>query len=481
LETETFTNTLLSTIYSTYKLCDEIPRAVVTGNSFSTTTILSTFDGGTYPNVIFTEVSIIEPSPIILSIVTITITTTYVNVIDHSLNFPSTTTFYSVPHPSCTFNPTDCASLYAASSNAQWTSGSFNRTASPPVSCGTIINPETAPCNLYIPTAQLIYWPVTLVSQDLCVYPNPIDITAIPAINANKTITIATGFGTTFTSDQNCYIYFSSITAEWLIGTIVIYSSLHEGILTIPFTELQSYRGHVPGYTIGNIYSFNFADLLPNHIPILAYEDTYLCNEAVGEPEYPFCNTVLEDIYAPNLVYPTKFYDLYPQWTTCGFNYIGLFDPRTYLIPADVLTLVSTTANTAITASPVSSQNLVTPPPTSGLIISLTIGMVEGSSTATKVGSGLSENDLNEDESSGIDTSHGLESTATSGTALDDSEHNGSFYTSVSDSSDPLSTPGTTITLRDGSTVTISMNGGNNDVVIDGSSLSQGQNSFGIE
>ena len=137
------------------------------------------------------------------------------------------------------------------------------------------------------------------------------------------------------------------------------------------------------------------------------------------------------------------------------------------LMPIEVLTPVSTYTGTVITASPGSSQNLITPPPTSTFVISSTTSMVEGNPTTTKVGFGSSENDLNEDES--------LETTSTSWMTFEDSEPNGSSYTLISDSSDSLSTLGTTVILGDGSMVTISVDESNNDVVVDGSSLSQGQ------
>jgi len=148
---------------------------------------------------------------------------------------------------------------------------------------------------------------VTLASQDLCAYPNPVDITASPAANATKPT--ATAFNTTFTSDENAYYSFANITLVFDIpsntrkrrgelgggsGSILNIPSgssqsyrgvvprdtiengfsfeyLPGGFLTIPSSSLQSYRGVPPTATIGNIYSFNFADLYPNHVPVLRW------------------------------------------------------------------------------------------------------------------------------------------------------------------------------------------------------------------
>ena len=148
--------TLTSTIYSTYKLCDGIPRAFVSGPSpYITTTLLDVYSDGNGGEITYTEVSIIEPSPIIVSIITSVITTTLFYD-QNPVNEVSTTTNYQIPPPTCTIDPIDCASLYAASSNAMWIGGSFNQFVSPTVVCATQVYTPTASCFIHVPSVQLI-------------------------------------------------------------------------------------------------------------------------------------------------------------------------------------------------------------------------------------------------------------------------------------------------------------------------------------
>jgi hypothetical protein len=147
--------TLTSTIYSTYTLCDGIPRAVVSpGGSSSTTTSLEIYPDGNGQNFTYTTVLFIVPSPIILSVITVLSTETDTFYDDYP-PLPTTTTFL-IPTPACTINPTDCAILQAASSDAMWTGGSYNVSASPIVLCGIEVNTPTGTCSIYIPSAQLI-------------------------------------------------------------------------------------------------------------------------------------------------------------------------------------------------------------------------------------------------------------------------------------------------------------------------------------
>jgi len=331
-----------------------------------------------------------------------------------------------------------------------------------------------------------ISWPVTLASQDLCNYPYPIDITATPA--ADAPVPIATAFNTTFTSDGNVYLSYAEVT----IFTNGTAQYLSPGFLTLPSSELQSFRGVYPYYTIGNIYSFNFADLLPNHVPVLAYEGTGACVDEYNDPYgYPFCQTILEDIYAPNLVYPTEFYNEFPQYSNCAFGYYGLYDPPSYLIPADYLTPTSTAmgAPPSTPASPASSPISVTPPPTT---VSFTQAppttAAAPSSTATAesgegAGSGASGDGVNGNggDASGGDTAASSDDYSDPGTSLADAEP-----------SSTAAAPGTVVTVG-GNTVTVAANGGSGDgngngndngsgggngnggVVVDGTALSQGQ------
>jgi len=234
-------------------------------------------------------------------------------------------------------------------------------------------------------------WPVTLASQNLCVYPNPIDITA----NAANVTPIASAFGMNITSDENCYISYPVISFIEADRTI----TSPGGILTVPSSNLQSYRGTLPGLKLDDTYSFNFADLLPNHVPILAYEGVDVCAQNYDNfVANPFCYTIVEDMYAPQLVYPTEFYDKYPEWSDCSFDYMGLYDPPTYLIPIDALTASNTGLVVVTTpASPAGGWSAVTATPTTTsyvqAVTSTTTGVLGsiGASVVLWSGSGSSE------------------------------------------------------------------------------------------
>jgi len=149
--TEIFNST--TTVYSTYKLCDGIPRAVISGN-VNYTTLTGTVNAF-MPPLVYSFESILSPSLVIVSIIT-TVTSWTLT----ASGFPTQTLTagsYSSPSPTCAIDPSDCASLYVASSNAMFTGGGINLTASSPIFCETAFeNFSEYPCYLYIPIVQLI-------------------------------------------------------------------------------------------------------------------------------------------------------------------------------------------------------------------------------------------------------------------------------------------------------------------------------------
>ena len=149
----TVSGAITSTIYSTYKLCDGVPRAVLTGNtSYSLVTVTSP---QWTPPLVYTYESIILPSPVILTVITTTVTITIPLPVSEVGFSP-----YSVLPPICKVGASDCASLYIASSNAMFTGGGgINATASPPLyACGTAFDnyTESLPCYIGVPTIPLI-------------------------------------------------------------------------------------------------------------------------------------------------------------------------------------------------------------------------------------------------------------------------------------------------------------------------------------
>jgi len=197
---------------------------------------------------------------------------------------------------------------------------------------------------------------VSLASQDICVYPDPIDITATPSNTP-----IASIFGMNITSDENCYLSYPVVLWISTDGSVEYQPG---DILTVPSSNLRSFRGFEAGYTELFSYSFNFADLPPNHVPVLAYEGAAGCSI---QDEFAWsvatCMTIYEPLYAPNLGFPTEIFQKYPQWASCGLNLVGLYDPPTSLVPVDFLTPPSTASPTAA-ASPGSSGYPITPSPT---------------------------------------------------------------------------------------------------------------------
>ena len=212
---------------------------------------------------------------------------------------------------------------------------------------------------------------MTLASQDLCHFPFPIDITAAPN---NSFTPIAVAYGMTITSDENCYLSYAPLTV-WSITvgagllSTTDFFTLPSGILTVPSSELQSYRAWWPGLATADTFSFNFADLLPNHVPILAYEGQTMCVLLTIDPvNDPLCATIFEEFYAPQLAYPTQFMELDPRLSSCIFDYDGLYDPPTSLVPAGWLIAPTTSAGggdppiTSGPATPGPTGQLYSPP-----------------------------------------------------------------------------------------------------------------------
>ena len=152
IHTESF-ETLTTTVYSTYTLCDGIPRIVLDGTLNYTTLTMS--EGFVTPAIVYTYESALPPSPVILS------TTTTVIPVLGPASVASVTTTFGEPSPTCQIAPSDCASLYVASSNAMFTGGRINISASPPIfACVTAFDQwstiNSSPCVVLIPIVQLL-------------------------------------------------------------------------------------------------------------------------------------------------------------------------------------------------------------------------------------------------------------------------------------------------------------------------------------
>jgi len=218
----------------------------------------------------------------------------------------------------------------------------------------------TSPKKIQEIHANHISWPVTLASQDLCVYPDPIDITAI-----QSNTPVASMFGMNITSDENCYLSYPVAIAAFLNLSV---ETAPGGIVAVPSSNLKSFRNSQYGYSNFFTYSFNFADLPPNPVPVLAYEagpDCYTSTSVGAQDEFidqSWCETIYDALYTPQLSFPTELIEKFPQWASCDFNFVGLFDPPTTLVPVDFLTPTpSSAASPTIGASPGWTGDPITP------------------------------------------------------------------------------------------------------------------------
>jgi len=170
------------------------------------------------------------------------------------------------------------------------------------------------------------------------------------------------------TSDENCYL---SYPIAWALyyrenGSSYTIQTEPGDIVAVASSNLQSFRAFEPEFTDLFTYSFNFADLPPNHVPVLAYEGGAGCSIQVSigsVSEVMTCATIFEQLYAPNLVFPTELRKKYPQWASCDWGFAEIYDPPTSLVPVDFLTPPSTASST-IGALPGFYGDPITPSPT---------------------------------------------------------------------------------------------------------------------
>jgi len=264
------------------------------------------------------------------------------------------------------------------------------------------ISPTDLVCSLLrdVRDANHSSWPVTLASQDLCVYPEPIDITAIQS----NTPVVASAFGINITSDENCYISYPIAIAVFPDYSV---ETAPGGIVAVPSSNLKSFRNSQYGYANLFTYSFNFADLPPNPVPVLAYEAGLECYTyaSYGLMELdPACETIYEALYTPQLSFPSELSAKFPQWASCDFNLVGLYDPPTSLVPMDFLTPPST-ASPTIGASPGSTGDPITPSATAVAVTEAPSPTTATDSDPTSGGGHGTGFDNNGDSPTGADTS----------------------------------------------------------------------------
>ncbi|KAK5691162.1 hypothetical protein LTR97_011814 [Elasticomyces elasticus] len=281
-----------------YTMCDGYPRLN------GTTTVLST-----------------------RSIQTITWTTSFLTITPVSRN---------VSAPTCTIGAEDCSVLQAeyttsdvaySSQLSQDQSASITSTATKPTSpiCGqptlppavltTMIPPA---CAVNTASLQLLYWPVSTVSGDLC-HGNASTITATPTIPGQPNT--VKYMNTTLTS-PTVYFEFKNVYA---IGTdYEAKSSYQNSLLPLPSASVSSRCGLLGG-GFGPPQSMNYADFnVP--VPASAYRcqpkcwtnddlEQYATMSGFTYEKYATenrCSTIWDD-YRPVIAVPTEFATVFPS------------------------------------------------------------------------------------------------------------------------------------------------------------------------
>lgn len=159
--TSTFSETLTSTYLETFKLCDGVPRANVTGTvSYSKSTYWVVWTNPTITTTTAQKTYDIQypASPIVLSERVYTTTGSHVRLSDyyHNGGFTPTTSF-GAPTPACSIGPSDCMSLYQSYSQ--------QRSAYPPIPSESLMQHPicspprynfSAPCTLYVTSVDVL-------------------------------------------------------------------------------------------------------------------------------------------------------------------------------------------------------------------------------------------------------------------------------------------------------------------------------------
>ncbi|KAK4957602.1 hypothetical protein LTR10_005569 [Elasticomyces elasticus] len=281
-----------------YTMCDGYPRLN------GTTTVLST-----------------------RSIQTITWTTSFLTITPVSRN---------VSAPTCTIGAEDCSVLQAeyttsdvaySSQLSQDQSASITSTATKPTSpiCGQPTLPPAVltsmippACAVNTASLQLLYWPVSTVSGDLC-HGNASTITATPTIPGQPNT--VKYMNTTLTS-PTVYFEFKNVYA---IGTdYEAKSSYQNTLLPLPSASVSSRCGLLGG-GFGPPQSMNYADFnVP--VPASAYRcqpkcwtnddlEQYATMSGFTYEKYATenrCSTIWDD-YRPALAVPTEFATVFPS------------------------------------------------------------------------------------------------------------------------------------------------------------------------
>ncbi|KAK5679635.1 hypothetical protein LTR17_027597 [Elasticomyces elasticus] len=213
-------------------------------------------------------------------------------VITYSSTISGRTPPYTKPPPTCRLNCAACSMLTEAMEN----------NLDDPLNaygCPIIIPPDSYDCNVFVASAQMFYWPVSVQNGDLC--------------NKTGTTVLATPTGI----GPNTWVYSESITltspsvyitfhglqyATWIFNETQSYST--NTLMAFQPDEIQSQQGyHGPGTK-----SFNYADLAPNLVPASAWFGQGQCGY-----DHEMCEPIGKWAYKPMLVFPSIFSQASPH------------------------------------------------------------------------------------------------------------------------------------------------------------------------
>ncbi|KAK5706393.1 hypothetical protein LTR97_001381 [Elasticomyces elasticus] len=325
----TETDTVPFTSYQLTTLCDGLPR-VVTGLNASSTIGISTAlqtngDGSTYVQTLTTATSALP---------------------------------FTTPPPTCSLDCKACSMVSAAayySSSSYAAAGDQKAAASVliPYDCPSPPLSDTdeggaAECAVMIESAQMYYWPVTVINGDLC---NKTGTTLTPTPTGSGPNTIDIGAGITLVR-----IRLAETSIDRRLNELYKPNRLHQ--LLQPFLHLSRpkhnrFRGNHGG---SGTYSVNYGDLPPNPVPSSAWFGQVECFNGVST-----CLPIGTTAYKPDLVWPSIFSDissLNPKWTakscSLGIEFDGVWDPPSALQPASTVDGPSTPVPTVV---PTTSSN----------------------------------------------------------------------------------------------------------------------------
>ncbi|KAK5732500.1 hypothetical protein LTR17_010439 [Elasticomyces elasticus] len=287
---------------------------------------------------------------------------------------------FTKPPPTCSL---DCAACSMVSAAAYYSSSSYAAAGDQEAAASVLIPYDcpsppltdtdeggAAECAVMIESAQMYYWPVTVVNGDLC---NKTGTTITPTPTGSGPNTIEIGGGITLVRTRSSEtsidystsptVYISYFNLSYISrGPNTTDSYVTNTLLGFDPTDISSQRGNHGG---SGTYSVNYGDLPPNPVPSSAWFGQVECFNGVST-----CLPIGTTAYKPDLVWPPIFSDissLNPKWTarscSLGIEFDGVWDPPSALQLASTVDGPSTPVQTVVqTASSNKTESMPASP-----------------------------------------------------------------------------------------------------------------------